>query len=686
VLKLRQPFTEKGNEEMSKITEKIEELRTALHRHNHRYYVLDDPEISDAEYDRLMQELIALEKAHPECYSPDSPTQRVGAAPLEKFETAAHSVPMLSLDNGFDNEDISEFDNRVRKNLGVMEVSYTAEPKLDGLAVELVYENGRMVMASTRGDGVRGEVITANVRTIRSVPLILHGEQIPSLLEVRGEVFISREGFRRLNEERLKNELAPFANPRNAAAGAVRQLDSRATAKRPLEIFLYGIGKIVGVQNFEPPLVSHSESLMFLKSLGFRINPLIRANITIGQAIDYYHELSEKRHNLPYEIDGMVIKVDDLKFQEQLGATSRSPRWAIAYKFKAMQETTRLLNIEVQVGRTGALTPVAHLEPVSVGGVTVSRATLHNDDEIRRKDIRIGDMVLIQRAGDVIPEIVKVIDSARTGDEKEFVMPQNCPVCGAAVSRDTDEAVTRCGNPDCPAQLKERVRHFASKGAFDIEGMGEKMVEQLVSKGLVSSYADIFTLDKPALEALDRMGAKSALNIVNAIEKSKNISLARFLYSLGIRHVGENIAQIIADHFQMIDGILSAKAADFEAIGGIGSEIAQSLERFFSDEKNRNTIQHIMDDGVKLTAPPALSLTQERFRGKVFVLTGTLENMTRSQAKALIEKSGGKVTDSVSKNTSFVVAGASPGSKLDKAKKLGIPIIDEKTLKEMCEV
>ncbi len=668
---------------MSKIIKKIEELRTALHLHNYRYYVLDDPEISDAEYDRLMQELIALEKAHPECYSPDSPTQRVGAAPLEKFETVAHSVPMLSLDNGFNDEDISEFDKRVRKNLGVMEVSYIAEPKLDGLAVELVYENGHLVMASTRGDGMKGEVITANVRTIRSVPLILHGEQIPSLLEVRGEVFISRDGFRRLNEERLKNELPPFANPRNAAAGAVRQLDSRATAKRPLEIFLYAIGRIEGIQ-----LISHSESLMFLKSLGFRINPLIRANITIGQAIDYYRELSEKRHNLPYEIDGMVIKVDNLAFQDQLGATSRSPRWAIAYKFKAMQETTRLLNIEVQVGRTGALTPVAILEPVSVGGVTVSRATLHNDDEIRRKDIRIGDMVLIQRAGDVIPEIVKVIDAVRTGDEKEFVMPQNCPVCGAAVSRDPDEAVTRCSNPDCPAQLKERVRHFASKGAFDIEGMGEKMVEQLVSKGLVSSYADIFTLDKPALEALDRMGTKSALNIVNAIEKSKNISLARFLYALGIRHVGENIAQIIADRFQTIDGILSAKAADFEAIGGIGSEIAQSLERFFSDEKNRKTIQHIMDSGVNLAVSP-LRFGEgqgEGLKGKIFVLTGTLENMTRSQAKALIEKSGGKVTESVSKNTSFVVAGASPGSKLDKAKKMGIPIIDETTLKEMCEV
>jgi DNA ligase (NAD+) len=665
---------------MEKITEKIEELRSALHRHNYRYYVLDDPEISDAEYDRLMQELISLEKAHPELYSPDSPTQRVGAAPLEKFETVAHSVPMLSLDNGFDDEDIFEFDKRVRKNLDITEIFYTAEPKLDGLAVELVYENGRLVMASTRGDGIRGEVITANVRTIRSVPLILHGQQLPSVLEVRGEIFISREGFRRLNEERLKNELPPFANPRNAAAGAVRQLDSRATAKRPLEIFLYGIGRIEGMR-----FASHSESLSFLKSLGFRINPLIQTNIPIGQALDYYRELSENRHSLPYEIDGMVIKVDDLTFQEQLGATSRSPRWAIAYKFKAVQETTRLLNIEVQVGRTGALTPVAILEPVSVGGVTVSRATLHNDDEIRRKDIRIGDTVLIQRAGDVIPEIVKAIESMRTGDEKEFIMPQNCPVCGAAVSCDADEAVTRCGNSDCPAQLKERIRHFASKGAFDIEGMGEKMVEQLVNKGLVSSYSDIFKLDKPALESLERMGAKSALNIVNAIEKSKHITLARFLYALGIRHVGENIAQIIADRFQTIDKILSAKAAEFEAIDGIGSEIAQSLERFFSDEKNLRTIQRMLDSGVMPTSPQAPFLS-EGLRGKIFVLTGTLESMTRGQAKAMIEKAGGKVTESVSKNTTYMVVGADPGSKLEKAKKLGIPIIDETTLKKICEV
>ncbi len=666
---------------MSDITKKIEHLRQELHRHNHRYYVLDDPEISDAEYDRLMQELIALEKAHPELYSPDSPSQRVGSPPLDKFETVEHSIPMLSLDNGFEDNDILEFDRRIRKLLGTAdEIFYTAEPKMDGLAVELVYENGRLVLASTRGDGIRGEVITANIRTIGSVPLILQGQNIPSILEVRGEVFISREGFEKLNEQRSKENQPLFANPRNAASGSLRQLDSKITAKRPLEIFLYGIGRIEGVQ-----LASHFESLMFLKSLGFRINPMIRANIPILQCLEYYRELSEKRHSLLYEIDGMVIKADSLDVQQRVGATSRSPRWAIAYKFKAIQETTKVLNIEVQVGRTGALTPVAHLEPVSVGGVTVSRATLHNEDEIRRKDIRIGDTVLIQRAGDVIPEIVKVIETARTGNEIVFVMPKQCPVCYGEVSRDKDEAVNRCTNLNCSAQLKERIRHFASKVAFDIEGMGEKLVEQLVDKGLVRSYPDIFRLDQAGLESLDRMGRKSAKNILDAIEKSKSIRLGKFLYALGIRHVGENIAELIAKQFQSIDNILSAKAADFEAIEGIGSEIAQSLERFFSSEDNRNIIQQISDSGVVLISEPQSEKSKGRLNGKTFVLTGTLETMTRNEAKAMIEKAGGKVTDSVSKKTSFVVVGASAGSKLEKAQQLGIAIIDENALKELTD-
>ncbi len=505
---------------------KIENLRKSLHYHNYRYYVLDDPEISDAEYDRMMQELIQIETAHPEYASPDSPTARVGATPLSKFETIQHSIPMLSLDNGFEDADILDFDKRVRKNLPSSsplwkddKILYTAEPKMDGLAVELVYENGRLINASTRGDGVTGEVITDNIKTIRSVPLLLQESnkwKIPSRLEVRGEVFISKEGFLRLNKDRLKKNLPICANTRNAAAGSLRHLDSRLTAKRPLEIFLYGVGIISDLE-----LKSHSETLHLLRDMGFRINPIIRAKITIEEALEYYKELTEKRHQLPYDIDGMVIKVDNLAIQKQLGTTTRSPRWAIAYKFKAVQETTRILKIEIQVGRTGALTPVAHLEPISVGGVIVSRATLHNEDEIRKKDIRIGDTVLVQRAGDVIPEVVKVIESKRTGAEEIFSMPKNCPVCRGDVTREEDEAVIRCNNINCPAQVRERIRHFASKGAFDIDGMGDKLVEQMTAKGLLKSYSDIFYLTKEKIESLERMGPKSAENLMNAIEKSK---------------------------------------------------------------------------------------------------------------------------------------------------------------------
>ncbi|OQY59827.1 MAG: DNA ligase (NAD(+)) LigA [Desulfobacteraceae bacterium 4572_88] len=659
---------------MQTTIEKIESLRKSLHHHNYRYYVLDDPEVSDAEYDRMMQELIALETAHPELASPDSPSARVGAAPLDKFGSVRHSVPMLSLDNGFQDADIAEFDQRIRRNLGIGgERLYTAEPKMDGLAVELVYENGRLIMASTRGDGVTGEVITSNVRTIRSVPLVLHehaGQPLPALLEVRGEVFIGVESFKKLNVRRAGADLPPFANPRNAAAGSLRQLDPRVTAKRPLEIFFYGVGV------FENLAVnSHWEMLETLGHLGFRINPLIRPKIRIGEVLEYYRELSEKRHTLPYDIDGMVIKLDDLSLQQQLGATSRSPRWAIAYKFAAVQETTRILNIDVQVGRTGALTPVAHLDPVSIAGVTVSRATLHNADEIERKDIRIGDTVLVQRAGDVIPEVVKAIESKRTGAEEKFQMPKNCPVCGSQVMVNEDEAVSRCNNMNCPAQIKARIRHFASKGAFDVDGMGIKRVEQLVDQGMLASYADIFHLDEAELRGLERMGQKSAKNLITAIENSKKISPGRFLYALGIRHVGENVAEILAKKFGDIGALLSAKLADLEGIEGIGPEIAQSIRHFFVQEENQHTIRRILDSGVEIlteTEPQTGGLD-----GKVFVLTGTLENMTRSQAKKMIEAAGGKVTSAVSRNTDYLLAGKSPGSKLEKARKLGVEVIDD---------
>jgi len=659
------------------VIKKVADLRRALHRHNYLYYVLDDPEISDSEYDRMMQALIEMEIQYPDLSSPDSPTLRVGAQPLDKFETVEHSVPMLSLDNGFGDSDIIEFDNRIKRNLDTdSEIIYTAEPKLDGVAVELVYENGRLVTASTRGDGFRGELITLNARTIRSVPMLIENgkdKNIPSHLEVRGEVFIRKEGFKRLNDERLDQNLTPFANPRNAAAGSLRQLDSRVTAKRPLEIFFYGIGIVTDLV-----LKSHWDTLYALQKLGFRINPHIRPKITIKEVLDYYRELNEKRNLLPYDIDGVVIKVDSLRLQQLLGATSRSPRWAIAYKFKALQETTQVTDIQVQVGRTGVLTPVASLVPVNISGAMVSRATLHNEDEIKRKDIRIGDTVLVQRAVDVIPEVVKVIASKRTGKERGFKMPQNCPVCNSSVVRSEDEAALRCINTACSAQVKERIKHFASKSAFDIDGLGDKLIEQLVDKELLFSYADIFRLNEDTLKNLERMGPKSAANIIDAIAKSKQITLTRFIYSLGIRHVGEHVAGILARTFESLEKLISATTDDLEKVEGVGPVVAESIAGFFKQYENRNTVNDIIAGGVWILGEDTRK--EGALEGKVLVLTGTLETLTRSQAKKIIEMAGGKVTGSVSRNTDFLIAGTSPGSKLKRAKDLGVDIIDEGTL------
>jgi len=662
------------------IVEKVQALRAALHRHNYRYYVLDDPEISDSEYDRMMKELIEVEKTWPALSSPDSPSLRVGAPPVSKFETATHSIPMLSLDNGFEESDIFDFDNRVKKHLKVDgEIEYTAEPKLDGLAVELVYEMGKLAVASTRGDGIVGEVITSNIKTIPSVPLILQQEgkhKIPSHLEVRGEVFIGLAGFERLNKQRIDQGLSAFANPRNAAAGSLRQLDSSITAKRPLEIFFYGTGSVTDMVFY-----SHWEALQILQGFGLRINPIIRPKITIREAAGYYKELSKKRHELPYDIDGMVIKVDNISLQQELGTTSRSPRWAIAYKFEALQETTRIIDIEVQVGRTGALTPVAFLDPVNVGGVTVSRATLHNEDEIAKKDVRIGDKVFIRRAGDVIPEVVKVIEFKRTGKEKIFSMPQNCPACGSDTIRLEGEAVKRCINTNCPAQVKERIKHFASKGAFDIDGLGDKLVEQMVDKGMLSSYADIFRLDKKNLEDLERMGGKSAQNLIDAIEDSKKISFGRFLYALGIRYVGEHVARVIADEFNSLESLSGASCNDLEAIDGIGPVAAKSVESFLNELENIKTIDRILNSGVQIFYETYNK--EKRLYGKLFVLTGTLDGMARNLAKEMIEAAGGKVSGSVSRNTDYLVAGKSPGSKLARARSLGVEIIDEEFLKKL---
>jgi DNA ligase (NAD+) len=606
----------------TEVLQKIEGLRRTLHRHNYRYYVLDDPEISDAEYDRMMRALIELEDEYPDLRSPDSPTSRVGAPPLDKFETIAHSIPMLSLDNGFNDTDIIEFDRRIKKNLATDdEIIYTAEPKLDGVAVELVYENGRLATASTRGDGINGEVITSNVRTIKSVPLLLEnakGISVPSRLEVRGEVFMRQEGFKRLNNQRLNQNMPPFANPRNAAAGSLRQLNSKIAAKRPLEIFFYGIGIITDLE-----LESHWDTLVVLQDFGFRINPLTRAKITIKDVLDYYRELVEMRYQLPYDIDGVVIKVDSFSLQHLLGSTSRSPRWSIAYKFKALQETTRVTDIEIQVGRTGALTPVAHLVPVNVGGAIVSRATLHNEDEIKRKDIRIGDTVIVQRAGDVIPEVVKVIESKRTGEEKTFKMPLNCPVCHSSVVRPENEATLRCINTTW----------------------------------------------------------KSATNIINAIEEKKQITLSRFLYALGIHHVGEHVAGILASTFQSLENLLRATTDDLEAVEGVGPVVAKSVANFFQQDENKKAVNDISANGV-------IILQEDRkkrgaLENKVFVLTGTLETMTRTQAKKSIEMAGGRVAGSVSRNADYLVVGISPGSKLKRANELGIEVIDETTLKKI---
>jgi len=662
------------------VKKRAAELREALNRHNYLYYVLDEPEVSDAEYDRLMDELLSLEKAHPELVEPDSPTQRVGAAPLEKFETVAHTIPMLSLENAFGEEQALAFDKRVRRFLNTdSPLLYTAEPKLDGVAVELIYENGLLTEAATRGDGYTGELITPNVRTINTVPLTLlntASAATPSRLEVRGEVFIPVEAFKELNKERLQNGETPFANPRNAAAGSLRQLDSKITAKRPLDMFCYGIGTVSDLE-----LTSHWNILQTLKAFGFRVNPDVEPRLRIEKILAYYEDLLNRRHQFAYEMDGIVLKVDDLSLQRRLGEKSRSPRWALAYKFPPTQETTRVLKIDVQVGRTGALTPVAHLKPISVGGVTVSRATLHNEDEIKKKDIRVGDTVLVQRAGDVIPEVVKAITVKRTGAEERFQMPHLCPVCRSAVLRLEGEAVWRCVNANCPAQVKERIKHFASKGAFDVDGLGDKLVGQLVDKGLLGSYGDLFSLERQTLAGLERMAEKSAQNLMDAIEKSKRSTLARFIYALGIRHVGEHIAHLLARRFKTLGPLLSATADELVAVGGIGPQVSHSVRAFLENPENRRNIERMLHAGVTVETPEGA--IYQSLAGKTFVLTGALASMARSEAKARIEVLGGNVASSVSRKATYVVSGKDPGSKLDKAKELGVSILNEEEFIEL---
>lgn len=659
-----------------RIKHRVRQLQQMLNDHNYYYHVLDDPKISDAEYDRLMQELIALETAHPELKSPDSPTQRVGGAPLPAFEHAAHTIPMLSLDNAFSDQEILAFHDRILKNTGSEDILYTAEPKLDGVAIELRYETGVLVQAVTRGDGFVGEVVTDNVRTIRSVPLGLRADAVPcpDLLEVRGEVFISRAGFQDLNRQRETRGDPVFANPRNAAAGSLRQLDSAVTASRPLDLFVYGRGQVEGL-TFD----SQSGFLDALTSLGFPVNPLVKKQITIEQALAFYQELIEVRPDLPYEIDGMVIKVNRVDLQQRLGEKIKSPRWAIACKFAAVEKITRIRDIVVQVGRTGTLTPVAMLEPVQVGGVTVSRATLHNMDEIRKKDIRIGDNALITRAGDVIPKVVAILPADRTGTEQMFDMPAYCPVCRSQAQRLEGEAAVKCINAACPAQRKERIRHFASKKGFDIEGLGKKLVEQLVDEGLLTSFADLFVLKKEQLIPLDRMAEKSAHNLITAIDNARRIPLHRLIFALGIDHTGEHAARVLAQNFSTLDDLMAAAREDLEAIHGMGSITADAVAGFFASPENRALITQLKDSRVTIFNPLAKQeeKTDHVFAGKTLVLTGTLAAMTRTEAKTRLLALGAKVTGSVSKNTDYLVAGTQAGSKLAKARDLGVPVLDE---------
>lgn len=652
------------------VHQRIQALREALHHHNYRYFVLDDPEITDAEYDALMRELIELETAHPELVTPDSPTQRVGGAPLEAFETVRHRVPMMSLSNAFDRDELIAFDQRVRRILGVESVEYVAELKIDGVAVSLTYEGGVFVRGATRGDGVQGEDVTQNLRTIDQIPLRLRRDLT---LDVRGEVFMAKDDFEVMNGARQKAGEPLFANPRNASAGALRQLDPEVTARRPLDIFCYAIGHLEGAQ-----VETHKESLDLLAELGLKVNPHIVVCDGIEEAARVCEHWTERRNELPYEIDGVVIKVNRLADHDRLGYTAKSPRWAIAYKFPAEQVTTVVKNIDVNVGRTGAVTPMAFLEPVRVAGTTVSRATLHNEEFIRQKDIRIGDTVVIQKAGDIIPEVVQVVLSKRTGDEQVYHMPTTCPVCGGDVVRPEGEAVARCVNAACPAQLVEGIVHFASRNAMDIEGLGPAVATALVEKDLVKNVASLYRLTVPEVASLERMGEKSSQNLINAIAASKDRGLARVLFGLGIRFVGQGTAQALADHFQSIDRIIEADREALIQVPDIGERIAGSVVAYFQEPENLRLIEEMKDAGVKLTEEgPSEDDGPKPFEGKRFVLTGTLERMTRNQAGDKIKELGGTVASSVSRNTDYVVAGENAGSKLTRAQELGIEILDE---------
>lgn len=657
-------------------------LKSELNRHNHAYYVLDNPTIPDAEYDRMFRELVELEQAHPDLITSDSPTQRVGGKPLPQFEQVRHAVPMLSLNNAFDDDEVVAFDRRVREGLeSEREVEYSTELKFDGLAVSIRYENGILVQAATRGDGMTGENVTANIRTIRSMPLRLHMDAAPAVLEVRGEVLMYKSDFARLNQRQRDLGQKEFANPRNAAAGSLRQLDSKITAQRALRFFAYGIGSLEGAEMPE----SHSALLDWYASIGLPVC-LERTVVTGAQGlIEFYRAIGAKRKDLPYDIDGVVYKVNQSRYQQRLGYVSRAPRFAIAHKFQAEEAMTVLQDIDVQVGRTGAITPVARLAPVFVGGVTVTNATLHNEDEVNRKDIRIGDTVIVRRAGDVIPEVVTFVPELRPDHARRFTMPTHCPVCGSPIVRPEEEAIARCsgGWVKCAAQRKGGLLHFVSRRAMDIEGMGEQLVEQLVDKHVITTAADLYKLGLTSLASLDRMAEKSAQNVLKALEKSKSTTLARFIYALGIRHVGESTAKELARHFGNLDALTQASEEDLLEVADIGPVVARSIKAFFSDPMNAELVDQLRAAGVHWPESVRSADTPKLFTGKTFVLTGTLPTLKREEAAAMIEAAGGKVSGSVSKKTSYVVAGEEAGSKLAKAQELGVPIIDEAGLHQL---
>lgn len=659
---------------MKVLQQRIDALRQQLNEHNYNYYVLDNPTIPDAEYDRLFRELQQLETENPELITDDSPTQRVGAEPLKEFSQIKHTIPMLSLNNVFSEEELNAFDKRVHDRLATSStIEYTCEPKLDGVAVSLRYKNGLFLQAATRGDGFTGEDITANIRTIPSVPLHLRGDDYPAILEVRGEVYMPKAGFDALNAKARDQDEKIFANPRNAAAGSLRQLDPQITASRPLAIYCYAVGVVEGG---ELP-ANHYDILQCLASWGLRICPEIRLEKNVEGCLHFYNAIAEKRDTLPYEIDGVVYKVNDMQLQEQLGFVSRAPRWAIAHKYPAHEEITKMNAVEFQVGRTGALTPVARLEPVFVGGVTVSNATLHNMDEIQRKDIRIGDTVVVRRAGDVIPEVVAYVKERRPADAKPIKLPKQCPVCGSDVEKLTDEAIARCvGGLYCPAQVVEAIKHFVSRRAMDIDGLGAKLVEQLVEVGFIKSVADLYTLKHEQLAGLERMGDKSARNIIEALEKSKQTTFARFLYSIGIREVGEATAKVLANNFANLTELNQATVEALQELPDIGPIVAEHIVSFFHEQHNQAMIKRLQELGV--TWPEGKVIKGDLpLTGKTFVLTGTLEYHSRDKAKAMLEELGAKVSSSVSKKTTYVVVGADPGSKFTKAKDLGVTILTE---------